>query len=95
MGITEFIRSRGLEKRFHIRCRYLKSNKRIDKKLVRTRIHSNLMITRELIYINSKFQMDIQDVDFLPMLIANMESQYSWPTIEQTERMSAQAMAIE
>jgi len=39
--------------------------------------------------------MDIQDVDFLPMLIANMESQYSWPTIEQTERMSAQAMAIE
>ena len=31
------------------------------------------MITGELILINSEFQVDIQDLNFLPMSIANIE----------------------
>ncbi|CAG8680317.1 15925_t:CDS:1, partial [Funneliformis caledonium] len=67
------------------------SDERIDKKLVRARKSSNLMITGELICINSEFQIEIQNVNYLPMSIANMESlqtspntspssRYSWPT---------------
>ena len=38
-----------------------------------TRKNSNIMITGELILINSEFQVDIQDLNFLPMSIANIE----------------------
>jgi len=102
--VTEFIRNGGSGKKFHVKCRYLKSDERIHKKLTRVRKSSNLMITGELIHIESEFKIDIQDVNFLPMSIANMESlstspnnspssQYSWSTTEQPGRMSAQAMA--
>ena len=38
-----------------------------------TRKNSNIMITGELILINSEFQVDIQDLNFLPMSISNIE----------------------
>ena len=61
------------------------------------------MVIGKLTQVDSEFQVDIQDINFFPMSIANLESSssstggsvsslYSWS--EQTSgRMSAQAMA--
>ena len=62
------------------------------------------MITGELIYIDFEFQIEIQDVNYLPMSIVNMESssissnsssssQYFWLTTDWIRRMSVQVMA--
>ncbi len=61
------------------------------------------MITGELICINSEFQIDIQDMNFLSTSISNIESLttstntsslYSWSATNQTTgRITAQAMA--
>ena len=98
IAIIEFIRSGSVGKNF--KCRYLKSDDRIDKKLTKAKKTFNLLITGELTYINSEFQVDIQDVNFLPTSIVSLESstnnvpssQYSWST-QTSERFSAQAMA--
>ncbi len=57
--ITEFIRNGSSGKKFHVKCRYLKSDKRIHKKLTRVRKSSNLMNTGELVHIESEFKIDI------------------------------------
>jgi hypothetical protein len=90
---------------FHIKCRYLKTDDRINKKVIKIRRNSHVLITGELVLINnSEFQVDIQDFNFLPMSIANMEmstttsgssssSLYSWSNITSSGRISAQDMA--
>src|SRR6266511_3624107 len=63
------------------------------------------MIMGELICISSEFQVEIQDVNYLLISIANMESLptlpnsspplcYFWSMNKQAERMSVQAIAI-
>ncbi|CAG8708418.1 1403_t:CDS:2, partial [Funneliformis caledonium] len=47
--VTEFIKDKSSGKKFLIKCRYLKSDERIDKKLVRAKKSSNLMITGEIL----------------------------------------------
>ncbi|CAG8624902.1 12289_t:CDS:1, partial [Funneliformis caledonium] len=47
--ITEFIKGESSGKKFLIKCRYLKSDERIDKKLVRARKSLNLMIMGEIL----------------------------------------------
>ena len=42
--VSEYTRGGNSGKKFHIKCRYLKSDERIDKKLARARKSSNLMI---------------------------------------------------
>jgi len=39
--ITEFIRNEGSGKKFHVKCRYLKSDERIHKKFTKVRKSSN------------------------------------------------------
>ena len=59
------------------------------------------MITGELILINSEFQVDIQDLNFLPMSMTSIEStttsdstsSYSWSALISLGRLSAQVMA--
>jgi hypothetical protein len=60
------------------------------------------MITGELVLINSEFQVDIQDLNFLPMSMANIElttttsgstSSYSWSTPTSLGRLFTQTMA--
>src|ERR1043165_4404857 len=60
------------------------------------------MITGELTLVNSEFQIDIQDLNFLPMSMANIESTtttsnstslYSWSKTTSLGRLSAQSMA--
>ena len=71
---TEYIGKGGAGKKFPIKCRYLKSDERINNKVVKTRKNSSVMITGELILIDSEFQVDIQDLNFLPISIASIES---------------------
>ncbi len=52
---NEFIEKNGTAKKFPIRCRYLRSDKRIDKKVIKIRKNSSVMITGKLILINSQF----------------------------------------
>ena len=102
--VTEFTGKGPAGNKFPIRCRYLRTDERIDKKATKTRRHSSLMVTGELILIGSEFQIDIQDINFLPMSMANIETQminersagtslYSWSTSVPLGRLSAQAMA--
>ncbi|CAI2166009.1 11712_t:CDS:2 [Funneliformis geosporum] len=72
--VNEFTKGTSSRKKFQIKYRYLKSDERINKKLIKTRRSSNLLITGELVQVDSEFQVDIQDVNFLPMFIANLES---------------------
>ena len=59
------------------------------------------MITGELILINSEFQVDIQDLNFLLMSMTSIEStttsdstsSYSWSALISLGRLSAQVMA--
>src|SRR6266542_3927393 len=61
------------------------------------------MVIGKLIFTNSEFQVDIQDLNFLPMSIANFEtsvasggpasSLYSWSATTSSGRVSAQTMA--
>ena len=75
---------------------------RINRKVVKMCKNSNVMIIGELTYLETEFVVEIQDVNFLPMSIANVEaaltdgstSPYSWPSVGQSSgRMSAQEMA--
>jgi len=52
---NEFIGKGDIAKKFPIRCRYLRSDKRIDKKVIKIRKNSNVMIISKLIFINSEF----------------------------------------
>lgn len=98
---TEFIGKHRAGKKFTMKCRYLKKDERINNKVVKTRKNSSVMVTGELVLINSEFQVDIQDLNFLPMSIANIEpvassstsSSYSWSTSTSLGRLSAQTMA--
>jgi len=56
---NEFIEKDDIAKKFPIRCRNLRSDERIDKKVIKIRKNSSVMITGELILINSEFQVDI------------------------------------
>lgn len=66
------------------------------------RKNSSVMITGELTLVNSKFKIEIQDLNFLSTTIGNIESSsttsssasslYSWPTTPSS-RMSAQKIA--
>ena len=58
------------------------------------------MITGELVYTNSEFQIDIQDINFISASVSNIEtsadisSSYSWSATNQASgRITAQAMA--
>src|ERR1043165_963480 len=99
---NEFIGGGSAGKKFSIKCRYLRSDERIDKKIIKIRKNSSMMITGELVLINSEFQVDIQDLDFVPISMANIESttttsgptsSYSWSTPISLGRLSAQTMA--
>ena len=99
---NEFIGGGSAGKKFSIKCRYLRSDERIDKKIIKIRKNSSVMITGELTLVNSEFQIDIQDLNFLPMSMANIESTtttsnstslYSWSKITSLGRLSAQSMA--
>src|SRR6266496_2113284 len=98
---TEFIGKNRAGKKFTVNCRYLKSDERIDNKVIKTRKNSSIMITGELVVVDSEFQVDIQGLNFLPMSIANIEpatsnstsSLYSWSTSTSLGRLSAQTMA--
>src|SRR5947207_8119149 len=103
ISVIEYVGSGGSGKKFYIKCRYLTTDGRIDKKIVKTRKNSCVMITGELICINSEFQIDIQDMNFLSTSISNIESLttstntsslYSWSATNQTTgRITAQSMA--
>ena len=99
---NEFIGGNSVGKKFSIKCRYLRSDERIDKKIIKIRKNSSVMITGELTLVNSEFQIDIQDLNFLPMSMANIESTtttsnstslYSWSKTTSLGRLSAQSMA--
>ena len=99
---TEFVGGSNLGKKFYIKCRYLKTDERIEKKVAKVRKHSTIMITGELVLVDSEFKVEIQDLNFLPTTIASIESLtatssstsslYSWPTT-LSSRISAQEMA--
>src|ERR1044072_8411010 len=55
---NEFIGGGSAGKKF-IKCRYLRSDERIDKKIIKIKKNSSVMITGELTFINSEFQIDI------------------------------------
>ncbi|CAB4414360.1 unnamed protein product [Rhizophagus irregularis] len=88
--------------KFYIKCRYLKTDERIEKKATKMRKNSSVMITGELTLVNSEFKIEIQDLNFLSTTIGNIESSsttsssasslYSWPTTPSS-RMSAQKIA--
>lgn len=97
IAVTEFIGGSNAGRKFYIKCRYMKSDERIDKKVSAARKNSSVMIVGELILINSEFQVDIQDLNFLATSVANIESlpisaQYSWSG-RSSGRVSAQEMA--
>ncbi|CAG8680052.1 11869_t:CDS:2 [Funneliformis caledonium] len=84
LNITEFARSsqgRPTGRTFCIKCRYLKSDRRIEKKATRIRKNSNLMITGEMISINIESPTG-----------KSTSSLYSWPAGQFSERISAQVM---
>ncbi len=56
---NEFIGKGGIGRKFSIKYRYLRSDERIDKKIIKIRKNSIVMIIGELILINSEFQIDI------------------------------------
>ena len=98
---TEFAGGSSAGKRFYLKCRYLKTDERIEKKVSKVRRNSSVMIVGELTLINSEFNVEIQDLNFLPTSIANIESSatssssafslYSWPAT-LSSRISAQEM---
>ena len=92
----------NLGKKFIIKCRYLIADERIDRKVSKTRKNSCLMVIGELIFVDSEFLIDIQDINFLSTSNANIEastsestsSLYTWTTAStSTGRLSAQTMA--
>lgn len=100
---SEFVGGNNAGKKFYIRCRYLKTDERIEKKVAKMRRNSSIMVTGELTLIDSEFKVEIQDLNFLSMSIANIESSsaatsssasslYSWPT-SLSSRISAQEVA--
>lgn len=100
--VSEFIGgNNNLGKNFVIKCRYLILDERIDKKLKSTRKNSCLMIVGELVFVDSEFLIDIQDINFLSTSNANIEtltndstsSSYTWTTDMPTGRVSAQAIS--
>src|SRR6266536_3233457 len=104
LAVTEFVGGVNTGKKFLIKCRYLKSDERINKKIMKTRKNSSVLITGELISVESEFQVDIQDMNFLSTSVSNIESAtastnvsslYSWSATNQNSgRISAQAMAL-
>jgi len=106
LAVTEFVGSVNTGKKFLIKCRYLKSDERINKKMMKTRKNSSVLITGELISVESEFQVDIQDMNFLSTSVSvsniesatastNVSSLYSWSATNQNSgRISAQAMAL-
>ncbi|CAG8769672.1 12969_t:CDS:1, partial [Funneliformis caledonium] len=66
--VTKFIKGGSSGKKLLIKCRYLKSDERIDKKLVRARKSSNLMITGEILQNlhHSKKQTDEHKKRYIP-----------------------------
>jgi hypothetical protein len=98
--VDEFMGGGSTMKKFVIKCRYLKTDERIDKKVTRARRNSFLMIIGELILIDPEFQIDIQDMNFLSATNANIGAStndsttlYSWQTTTPLGRITAQAMA--
>jgi hypothetical protein len=95
---TEYAGSNSAGKKFYIRCRYLKTDGRIENKVGKARKNSNVMIVGELVLINSEFKIEIQDLNFLSSTIMTIESSgtssspsslYSWST-NASSRISAQ-----
>src|SRR6266540_4780120 len=70
---NKFIEKGSTGRKFSIKCRYLRSDERINKKIIKIRKNSSIMIIGELIFINSEFQVDIQDLNFLPMSMTSIE----------------------
>src|SRR6266498_1797127 len=97
---NKFIGKDGTGRKFSIKCRYLRSDERINKKIIKIRKNSSIIITGELILINSEFQVDIQDLNFLSMSMTSIEStttsdstfSYSWSASTSLGRLSAQVM---
>src|ERR1051325_1505606 len=69
LAITEYMGSGSTGNKFSIICRYINSDERIDRKVVKMRKNSNIMIIGELTYLETEFVVEIQDVNFLPCLL--------------------------
>jgi hypothetical protein len=98
--VNEFVGGGTGGRNFVVKCRYLKTDQRIDRKVIKTRKNSCLMVTGELSFVDTEFLIDIQDVNFISMSSANIEttndvtsSLYSWSTTTPLGRISAQSMA--
>jgi hypothetical protein len=98
--VNEFVGGGTGGRNFVVKCRYLKTDQRIDRKVIKTRKNSCLMVTGELSFVDTEFLIDIQDVNFISMSSANIEttndvtsSLYSWSTTTSSGRISAQSMA--
>jgi len=53
--------------KFFIKSRYLKTDERIDNKVKKIRKNSTVMILGKMIFIDSEFQVEIQDMNFINM----------------------------
>ncbi|PKB96561.1 hypothetical protein RhiirA5_434628 [Rhizophagus irregularis] len=51
---------------------YLKVDERIDNKAKKIRTNSNVMILGKMIFVNSEFQVKIQDINFITMMNTNI-----------------------
>src|ERR1051325_1785532 len=69
LAITEYMGSGSTGNKFSIICRYINSDERINRKVVKMRKNSNVMIIGELTYLEMEFVVEIQDVNFLPCLL--------------------------
>ncbi|PKY62991.1 hypothetical protein RhiirA4_490599 [Rhizophagus irregularis] len=74
LTITEFVGRGSVGEKFNIKCRYLKTDERIDNKVKKIRKNSNVMILGEMILVNSEFQVEIQDINFITMTNTNIGS---------------------
>ena len=102
IAVSEFTGGGNTGKKFYIKCRYLKTDTRIDVKVNKIRKNSSLLVVGELVLIGSEFQVEIQDLNFLPMSIASIDSatssstpsSYSWSSSAVSSgRITAQEMA--
>jgi hypothetical protein len=102
IAVNEFTGGGNTGKKFYIKCRYLKTDIRIDVKVQKIRKNSSVLVVGELVLIGTEFQVEIQDLNFLPMSIASIDleaksstsSSYSWPSLAVSSgRITAQEMA--
>ena len=73
-------------------------NARIDKKAIKAKKNSHLFVTGEMVHSDDEFKIDIQDIIYLPMSIANIEntsdtsisSLYAWKNMPSSSKIPAE-----